>query len=111
MPVSQTETTRTFVLPRVYMGEGDRHDGRPLREAVVAAARAMKLSGATVPRGVMGYGRSNHVRCAKILRLSLDLRLVVEIIDRAQAVDAFLPVLDDMMEGGLVTLETVRVLR
>lgn len=99
------------VLLRIYVGESDRHDGRPLYEAIVMKAREMHLAGATVLRGVMGYGLSSRVHTAKILRLSLDLPVVVEIVDGDDKVNAFLHVLDAMMAGGLVTLEPVRMLR
>jgi len=99
------------VLLRVFIGEDDRFDGKPLYEAIVLAARAQGLAGATVLRGPMGFGHSSHLHTAKILRLSEDLPVVVEIIDSEDNIKAFLPELDAMMAGGLVSLEEVRVLR
>ena len=99
------------LLLRIFIGEDDRDDGRPLYEAIVLKAREMHLAGATVLRGPMGYGRSSRLHTAKILRLSEDLPLVIEIVDSEEKVDAFLPVLDGMMTSGLVTLEKVQVLR
>jgi len=99
------------LLLRIFIGEDDRDDGRPLYEAIVLKAREMHLAGATVLRGPMGYGRSSRLHTAKILRLSEDLPLVIEIVDSEEKVNAFLPVLDGMMTSGLVTLEKVQVLR
>jgi len=99
-------------LLRIYMGESDRQDGHPLHEAVVLAARAAGMSGATVLRGVLGYGRSSRLHSAKILRLSDDLPLVVEIVDRPDRVEPFLERLTALVgERGLITLETVRVVK
>jgi uncharacterized protein len=98
------------VLLRVFIGEQDRHDGRPLYEAIVETARRQGLAGATVLRGVLGYGAHTRVHAAKILRLAEDLPLVVEIVDAAEKIDAFLPALDMMVREGLVTLEKVRVI-
>ena len=99
------------VLLRVFLGESDRHEGRPLHEAIVLKAREMHLAGATVLRGSIGYGKSSRLHTTKILRLSEDLPLVIEIVDSEERIDAFLPVLDGMIRGGLVTLEKVRVIR
>jgi len=99
------------VLLRVFLGESDRHEGRPLHEAIVLKAREMHLAGATVLRGSIGYGKSSRLHTTKILRLSEDLPLVIEIVDSEERIDAFLPVLDGMIRGGLVTLEKVRVVR
>jgi PII-like signaling protein len=96
---------------RVFIGESDRHEGRPLYEAIVLRARACGLAGATVLRSPMGFGANSRLHTAKILRLSDDLPMVVEIIDEEAKIEAFLPVLDTMMDGGLVTLEKVRVIR
>jgi uncharacterized protein len=98
-------------LLRIFIGENDRHDHRPLYEAIVLKAREMHLAGATVIRGPMGYGHSSRLHTAKILRLSEDLPLVIEIIDSEERIDAFLPVLDKMMTSGLVTIEKVRVIQ
>jgi uncharacterized protein len=99
------------VLLRIFFGEADRYDGTPLHEAVVLKAREMQMAGATVLRGPMGFGHSSRLHTAKILRLSEDLPLVIEIVDTEEKIDAFLPVLDAMMGSGLVTLEKVKVLR
>ena len=99
------------LLLRIFIGEDDKDDGRPLYEAIVLKAREMHLAGATVLRGPMGYGRSSRLHTAKILRLSEDLPLVIEIVDSEEKVNAFLPVLDGMMTSGLITLEKVQVLR
>src|SRR6201993_4630046 len=99
------------VLLRVFIGESDRYQHRPLYEAIVLKARQLDLAGATVLRGPMGFGKSSHLHTAKILRLSMDLPIVIEIVDSEDKVNAFLPVLDEMMGGGLVTLEKVKVIR
>ena len=99
------------VLLRIFIGEDDRDDGRPLYESIVLKAREMHLAGATVLRGAMGYGHSSRLHTAKILRLSEDLPLIIEIVDGQERIDAFLPVLDGIMTSGLITLENVRVLQ
>jgi PII-like signaling protein len=98
------------VLLRIFIGESARYDHRPLYEAIVLKARELKLAGATVLRSPMGFGACSHLHTNKILRLSDDLPMVIEIVDAAERINAFLPVLDAMMGGGLVTLENVRVL-
>jgi uncharacterized protein len=97
-------------LLRVFIGDGDRHHGRPLYEAIVEEARARHLAGATVLRGYRGYGAHSRIHTAKILRLSEDLPVVVEIVDEAGKIEAFLPILDEMMAEGMVTVEPVRVI-
>jgi uncharacterized protein len=99
------------VLLRIFVGESDRHRHQPLYEAIVLKAREMQMAGATVLRGPMGFGKSSHLHTAKILRLSMDLPIVIEIVDSEEKVKAFLPVLDEMMCGGLVTLEKAKVMR
>lgn len=99
------------MLLRIFIGEDDKHESRPLYEAIVLKARDMHLAGATVLRGPMGFGHSSHLHTTKILRLSQDLPLVIEIVDAKEKIDAFLPVLDRMMSSGLVTLEKVQVLQ
>jgi hypothetical protein len=99
------------VLLRVFISERARHDHHPLYEAIVRAARDGGLAGATVLRGMMGYGRAGHIENAKILDLSDNLPVVVEIVDAEARIEAFLPVLEAMMADGLVTLEKVRALR
>jgi PII-like signaling protein len=98
------------VLLRIFIGESDRHGHQPLYEAIVLKARELKLAGATVLRSPLGFGASSHLHTAKILRLSADLPIIVEIVDTEEKIQAFLPVLDPMMGGGLVTLEKVRVI-
>ena len=99
------------VLLRIFIGENDRAGNLPLYEAIVQAARKQGLAGATVLRGPIGFGRSSTVHTTKILRLSQDLPIVIEIVDAPDKIDAYLPDLDKMMGGGLVTLEKVKVLR
>jgi uncharacterized protein len=98
------------VLLRIFIGENDRWEHKPLYEAIVLKARELHLAGATVLRGPMGFGKSSRLHTAKILRLSMDLPLVIEIVDSDEKIQAFLPVLDKMMGGGLLTLEKVRVI-
>ena len=102
---------RAAVLLRIFLGENDRFEHRPLYEAIVLKAREMHLAGATVLRGPMGFGPSSRLHTAKILRLSEDLPMVVEIVDSQDKIDVFLPVLDSMMGSGLITLEKVTVLQ
>jgi hypothetical protein len=102
---------RDAMLLRIFIGESDRHDGRPLYEAIVLKARALHVAGATVLRAPMGYGQSSRMHTTKILRLSEDLPIIIEIVDSKDKIDEFLPVLDAMMRSGLVTLEKVQVLR
>ena len=98
------------VLLRIFLGESDRWEHKPLYEAIVLAAREQHLAGATVLRGPMGFGKASRLHTAKILRLSMDLPLVIEIVDSEEKINAFLPTLDKMIGGGLVTLEKVKVL-
>ena len=97
-------------LLRIFIGESDRYGHHPLYEAIVLKARERGLAGATVLRGVMGFGKHSILHTAKILRLSEDLPMVIEIVDSAEKVKDFLPVLDEMIKDGLVTLEPIRVL-
>ena len=101
------------VLLRIFLGESDKWHGKPLYEAIVLKAREMHLAGATVLRGPMGFGHSSRLHTAKILRLSEDLPLVIEMVDSEERIDDFLPVLDQMMSSGsgLITLEKVQVLQ
>ena len=98
------------VLLRIFIGESDRWHHQPLYEAIVLKARELHLAGATVLRGPMGYGKSSRLHTAKIMRLSFDLPLVIEIVDGEEKIQAFLPVLDEMMGGGLLTIEKVKVI-
>ena len=97
-------------LLRIFIGEGDRWEHKPLYEAIVLKARDLGLAGATVLRGPMGFGHTSHLHTAKILRLSEDLPIVIEIVDREEKVRTLLPFLDQMVKGGLVTLEDVQVI-
>jgi len=99
------------VLLRIFIGESDRAGGSPLYEAIVLKAREQHLAGATVLRGPMGFGASSRLHTTKILRLSEDLPLVIEIVDSEEKINAFLPTLDAMMTSGLITLEKVQVLQ
>ena len=101
---------RDAMLLRVFIGEDARFHHRPLYEAIVLKAREVHLAGATVLRGPMGFGQSTRLHTTKILRLSENLPLVIEIVDTEDKIKAFLPILDSMMPGGLVTLEKVQVL-
>jgi PII-like signaling protein len=98
------------VVLRIYIGESDRHQHQPLYEAIVLKAREAHLAGATVLRGPMGFGKSSRLHTAKILRLSLDLPMVIEIVDNEEKIRSFLPSLSPMIGGGLVTLEKVEVI-
>jgi PII-like signaling protein len=105
------EIPKEAQLLRIFIGEAQRHDGKPLYEAIVLKARELHLAGATVLRGGLGYGHSSHLQTAKILRLSDDLPLVIEIVDSEEKIRAFLPVLDGMMASGLITLENIQVVQ
>ena len=98
------------VLLRIFLGESDRWEHTPLYEAIVLKARELHLAGATVLRGPMGFGKASRLHTAKILRLSMDLPLVIEIVDSEEKINSFLPELEKMLGGGLVTLEKVKVL-
>src|SRR5579859_5587972 len=99
------------VLLRIFIGENDRWEHQPLYEAIVLKAREMHLGGATVLRGPMGFGHSSRLHTAKILRLSEDLPIVIEIVDEEAKIKDFLPMLETIMGSGLVTLEKVQVLQ
>jgi PII-like signaling protein len=98
-------------LLRVFIGESDRWHHQPLYEAIVFKARELGLAGATVLRGPMGFGAKSHLHTSKILRLSMDLPIVIEIVDSEENVNKMIPLLDEMVQDGLVTLEDVRVLK
>ncbi|MES0033188.1 MULTISPECIES: DUF190 domain-containing protein [unclassified Mesorhizobium] len=98
-------------LLRIFIGENDKAGGRPLYEVIVLRAREMQIAGATVLRGAMGFGHSSRLHTTKILRLSEDLPLVIEIVDDEEKLAAFLPVLETIMTSGLITLEKVQVLQ
>ncbi|PYL76518.1 MAG: hypothetical protein DMF27_08775 [Verrucomicrobia bacterium] len=103
------EVPRDSMLLRIFIGESDRWNHKPLYEAIVLKAREMHLGGATVLRGPMGFGKSSRMHTAKILRLSMDLPIVIEMVDSEERIQAFLPALEEMMSGGMVTLERVQV--
>jgi PII-like signaling protein len=96
-------------LLRIFIGESDKWKGRPLYEAIILKAREMGIAGATMLRGLMGYGANSRIHTAKILRLSEDLPIVVEIVDGREKISALLPLIEEMVGDGLITLENVRV--
>lgn len=118
-PASAAAGVRTMNVPengvllRIFIGESDKEPGRdrPLYEAIVRRAREAHLAGATVLRGPMGFGRHSRVHTAKLLELSTDLPILIEIVDSEEKIDAFLPTVDELVTEGLVTLEAVRVVR
>jgi uncharacterized protein len=97
-------------LLRVFIGESDTWHGRPLYQAIVQRVREEGLAGATVLRGIEGFGAKSHLHTTRILRLSEDLPIVIEIVDTAENVDRVIPVLDEMVEDGMVTVERVHIL-
>jgi uncharacterized protein len=102
---------RDAILLRIFFGESDKAGNLPLHEAIVLKARELHLAGATVLRGHVGFGHSTRIHTTKILRLSQDLPVIIEIVDTKEKIDDFLPVLDTMMTSGLVTIEKVQVLQ
>jgi PII-like signaling protein len=99
------------LLVRIFIGESDRYEHRPLYEAIVLKAREARLAGATVLRGPMGFGAASRIHTTKILRLSMDLPIVIEMVDSEEKIRGFLPILETMIGGGLVTLEKVQVIQ
>ena len=97
-------------LLRIFIGESDRHGHQPLYQSIVLQAREAGLAGATVLRGVMGFGKHSILHTAKILRLSEDMPMIIEIVDSLNKIEKFLPVLDELIKDGLVTIEKVRVI-
>lgn len=97
------------ILVRIFIGESDRWGHKPLYEAIVLRARELHLAGATVLRGPMGFGASSRIHTAKILQLSMDLPIVIEIVDAEEKVEPFLTEIESMLQGGMVTTEKVRV--
>jgi hypothetical protein len=97
-------------LLRIFIGESDRWNGKPLYQALVRRAREQGLAGATVTRGIEGFGAKSHLHTTRILRLSEDLPVVVEIVDTAERIEALLPLLDEMVGDGMVTIEPVHIL-
>jgi uncharacterized protein len=104
------EVPRDSMLLRIFIGESDRWNHRPLYEVIVLKARELHLAGATVLRGPMGFGKSSRMHTAKILRLSMDLPIIIEIVDSEEKINKLLPALEQMMSGGMVTLERVQVI-
>jgi uncharacterized protein len=98
------------LLLRIFLGEDEKSGSKPLYEAIVLKARELHLAGATVLRGPMGYGANSQIHAAKVVRLSVDLPIVIEIADAPDKINAFIPVLDGMIGSGLVTLEKIQVL-
>jgi PII-like signaling protein len=98
-------------LVRIFIGESDRWEGKPLYEAIVRRVREAGLAGATVLRGIEGFGAHSRIHTSRILRLSEDLPIVIEIVDRAERIDEIVPLLDEMIGEGLITIEKVQVLK
>ena len=98
-------------LLRVFVGESDRWEGKPLYEAIVNQARELNLAGATVVRGLMGFGAHSRLHTSKILRLSEDLPIVIEIVDEREKIDALLEFVDEAIGEGLVTIEQVQIMK
>lgn len=98
------------VLMRIHIGERDKWNGRPLYEAIVNLLRERQYAGATVFRGIMGFGPTARLHTDKVLRLSVDLPLVIECVDTEEKINAILPELDKMLDGGLITLEKAKVI-
>lgn len=96
-------------LLRIFIGEADKWQGKPLYEEIVMMARREGLAGATALKGFMGFGCKSHLHTAKLLRLSEDLPIIIEIVDSEEKIDAFLPKLDEMVQEGLITLERAQV--
>lgn len=99
------------ILLRIFIGESDKHNGKPLYEEIVLKARELKLAGATVIRGIMGFGADSHMHTAKVLRLSEDLPVVIEIVDTEERLNMIRPFLDETVKEGLITLEKVKVIK
>jgi len=97
-------------LLRIFIGEDDRWEGKPLYEAITLKAREAGIAGATVLRGFLGFGASSHLHSAKVLRLSDDLPVVVEIVDKSEKIQAIIPQLDEMVTDGMITLERVNII-
>lgn len=98
-------------LLRIFIGEGDHYDHRPLYEQIVLKARELNLAGATVLRGIMGFGANSRIHSAKLLTLSEDLPMVIEIVDTREKIETLLPFIDETVEEGLVTMETIKVFK
>ncbi len=99
------------VLLRIFIGEDDKYKGKPLYEYIVMEAKKRKMAGATVIRGIMGFGAKSHLHTVKLLRISDDLPMVIEIVDSEERISEFLPFLDEVVNDGLITIEKVKVIR
>ncbi len=99
------------VLLRIFIGEDDKYKGKPLYEYIVMEAKKRKMAGATVIRGIMGFGAKSHLHTAKLLRISDDLPMIIEIVDSEEKINEFLPFLDEVVNDGLITIEKVKVIR
>jgi len=99
------------VLMRIFIGESDKHDGKPLYQMLVEMLRVEKIAGATVLRGISGFGASSLLHTTHILRLSQDLPMIIEVVDTQENINRVLPEVEKVMEGGLITMEKVKVLR
>ncbi len=106
-----TRLPENGVLLRIFIGESDRYEGKPLYEQIVFEAKRLKLAGATVIRGIMGFGAHSHLHTAKVLRLSEDLPIIIEITDKEENINKLIPFLDKTVEEGLITMEKVKVIK
>ncbi len=98
-------------LLRIFLGESDSWEGKPLYEQIVIKARELKMAGATVVRGVMGFGAKSHMHTAKLLQLSEDMPMIIEIVDTQENIDKLMPFLDEAMKECLITLEDIKVIK
>ncbi len=99
------------LLLRIFIGESDHHKGKPLYEQIVLKAKELNLAGATVLRGIMGYGANSRIHTAKLLELSIDLPIVIEIVDTEENINKLMPFIDEWFKEGLITLEKIRVIK
>lgn len=99
------------LLLRIFIGESDRHQGKPLYEQIVLKARELNLAGATVLRGIMGFGADSRIHTTKFLELSTDLPMVIEVVDTEENINKLMPFIDETVKEGLVTLEKMRVIK
>ncbi len=106
-----TRLSEQGMLIRIFIGESDRYKGKPLFEQIVFKARELGLAGATVCRGIMGFGACSHLHYANLLRLSEDLPIIIEIVDKEENINKIIPFLDEVVEEGLITIEKVKVLK
>lgn len=106
-----TRLSEEGVLVRIFIGETDKYKGKPLFEQIVFKARELGMAGATVCKGIMGFGAHSHLRFANILRLSEDLPIIIEIVDKQENIDKIIPFLDEAVDEGLITMEKVKVLK